>query len=114
MQFFRKIVLFITFFFVTGFSIAQNKNEVAKDSYYAILWTKDDGLPDVYTHTMFKDVSGFLWVGGESFNSELCRFDGAVFKKYLPGQKRGAISSDDVYTFKEDSLHNIWMATDKP
>jgi hypothetical protein len=62
---------------------------------------------------MFKDARGFLWVGGESFNSELCRFDGAVFKKYLPGQKRGAISSDDVYTFKEDSLHNIWMGTGK-
>jgi hypothetical protein len=113
-NFFRKIVLFITFFFVTGFSIAQqNKNEVATDSYYAIHWTRDDGLPDVYTHTMFKDARGFLWVGGESFSSELCRFDGAVFKKYLPGQKRGDISSDDVYTFKEDSLHNIWMGTGK-
>src|SRR4051812_5186159 len=114
MQFFRKIVLFITFFFVTGFSIAQqNKNEVETNRYYAIHWTSDDGLPDVYTHTMFKDARGFLWVGGESFSSELCRFDGAVFKKYLPGQKRGDISSDDVYTFKEDSLHNIWMGTGK-
>ena len=90
MQFFRKIVLFIAFFFVTGFSIAQqNKNEVTTDSYYAILWTKDDGLPDVYTHTMFKDARRFLWVGGVGGSGyELCRSDGTVFKKYKPDQKK--------------------------
>jgi ligand-binding sensor domain-containing protein/two-component sensor histidine kinase len=90
----------------------QNKPE----QYRAIHWTKDDGLPSASTYTVFKDERGFLWIGGGgSYNSELCRFDGAVFKKYLPDRperrRRGAISSDNIYAFKEDSLHNIWMGT---
>jgi ligand-binding sensor domain-containing protein len=119
MQFLKKIVLLITFFFVTGFSIAQqNKNEVATDSYHAIYWDKDDGLPHNITNVMLKDARGFLWVGGTigsgGFDYELCRFDGTVFKKYFPDpKKRGAINSAAIYSFKEDSLHNIWMGTSK-
>ena len=59
---------------------------------------------------MFKDAKGFLWVGSNGGGP--CRFDGAVFKRYIPDQtKKGAINSGDIYTFKEDSLHNIWMGT---
>ena len=109
----KKIFLIITFCFATAFSVAQQIKSVSTpDSYRAINWTGDNGLPLSTTRTMFKDARGFLWVGGGgSFNSGLYRFDGAVFKKYLAGQKRGALSSDDIYTFKEDSLHNIWMGT---
>ena len=92
------------------------QKETKPDQYRAIHWTKDDGLPSASTYTVFKDAKGFLWIGGGgSVNSELCRFDGAVFKKYLPyrpdRRRRGAISSDNIYAFKEDSLHNIWMGT---
>jgi hypothetical protein len=75
----------------------------------------EDGLPVGSSYTIFKDARGFIWFGGGgSFASGLCRFDGAIFKRYRAGQeKRGAISSDDIYTFKEDSLHNIWMGTSK-
>ncbi len=108
----KKNILLFILCFATLFSVAQQiKSVSAPDSYRAIHWTNDDGLPQSTTHAMFKDARGFLWIGGEK--SGLCRFDGAFFKKYLPGQKRGAINSDEVYTFKEDSLHNIWMGTGK-
>jgi len=114
MKFSKKILLFFTCWFVADISVAQQiKGISAQDSYRAIHWAMEDGLPLSSTRTMFKDARGFLWVGGGgSFAGALCRFDGTVFKRYLPGQeKRGAIRSDDIYTFKEDSLHNIWMGT---
>jgi hypothetical protein len=113
MQFLKKILLFITCCFVAAISVAQQiKTISAPDSYRAIHWTGDDGLPVGSTYTMFKDANGFLWVG--SNGSGPCRFDGAVFKRYVPSQtKKGAINSRDIFTFKEDSLHNIWMGTGK-
>jgi streptogramin lyase len=111
MQFFRKILLFITFCFAAAISVAQQIKTVnAPDSYRAIHWAMEDGLPLGSTHTMFKDARGFLWVG--SSGGGPCRFDGAVFKRYIPDQtKKGAINSGAIFTFKEDSLHNIWMGT---
>src|SRR4051812_9392853 len=112
MQLPEKILLLFLLCLMAGFFPAQSVSESTPPEYRAIHWTGgEDGLPLAYTHTMFKDASGFLWVGGGgSFASELCRFDGAVFKKYFQGhEKRGAISSADIYIFKEDSLHNIWM-----
>src|SRR6059058_3473707 len=107
----KKILLFIMCCFAAAISVAQQIKSVnASDSYCAIYWAKDDGLPLNITNTMFKDARGFLWVGGTGgsggFDYELYRFDGAVFKKYFPDQKKkGAINSGDIYTFKEDSLH---------
>ena len=63
---------------------------------------------------MIKDSKGFLWIGSTSPGGELCRFDGATFKKYIPDpQKSGAINSDYIQSFEEDSLHNIWIGTGK-
>jgi len=89
----KKILLFITFCCPTAFSVAQQIKSVSTpDSYRAINWTGDNGLPLSTTRTMFKDARGFLWVGGGgSFNSGLYRFDGAVFKKYLADPSRMSI-----------------------
>ena len=65
-------------------------------------------------HAMIKDSKGFLWIGSSSPGGELCRFDGAIFKKYIPDpQKSGTINSDYIQSFEEDSLHNIWIGTGK-
>ncbi|TMI84870.1 MAG: hypothetical protein E6H10_05005 [Bacteroidetes bacterium] len=110
----KKILLITTFFFVTRITIAQqNKNGVAAEGYRAIHWTKaQDGLPNDGTNVMFKDAKGFLWIG--SSGGGFCRFDGTNFKRYHDdAEKRGAINSDAIYSFKEDSLHNIWIGTGK-
>jgi ligand-binding sensor domain-containing protein len=116
---FRKLI--ISLFILTACTKVSNsfsqqlRKENKPEQYRAIRWSKDDGLPSASTYTVFKDERGFLWIGGaDPFKSELCRFDGTVFKKYLSDRKkRGAINSDDIYGFKEDSLHNIWMGTGK-
>jgi len=60
---------------------------------------------------MFKDDQGFLWVGNAN-GSELSRFDGGNFKKYIAYKdKPGTINSNKIYAFEEDSLHNIWIGT---
>ena len=65
-------------------------------------------------HAMIKDSKGFLWIGVGGPWRGLCRFDGAVFKKYIPDpQKSGTINSDYIQSFEEDSLHNIWIGTGK-
>jgi signal transduction histidine kinase/streptogramin lyase len=88
----------------------QNKKNV--DQYRAINWTMDDGLSADRLHTMIKDAKGFIWVGSDF--GGFCRFDGARFKTYLPEpNNRNTINSDKIKSFTEDSLHNIWIGTDK-
>src|SRR5215831_2674360 len=105
----KKILLYFFPVFISAVTIAQqNKNEV--DDYRAIHWTKADGLPDDGGNTMFKDAKGFLWIGTD--RGGFCRFDGTAFKRYLAAfKKSGIIGSDGIYSFKEDSLHNIWIGT---
>ena len=111
----RKMLLFVTFCFAAAISVAQQiKSVSAPDSYRAVNWTVQDGLPAFGLFTMIKDSKGFLWIGSTDLGGELCRFDGATFKKYFPDpQKSGAINSDYIQSFEEDSLHNIWIGTGK-
>ena len=90
----------------------QFQNADKPEQYRAINWTKDDGLPIDIANVMFRDAKGFLWIGSSA--GGFCRFDGTNFKRYYPDQeKKGTINSDAIWSFKEDSLHNIWMGTDK-
>ena len=90
-------------------SFAQQLKSSA-DQYRAIHWNVKDGLSSDVHNVMIKDVRGFLWIG--SAEGELCRFDGAIFKKYIPDpNKPGAINSGGISALKEDSLHNIWIGT---
>jgi signal transduction histidine kinase/ligand-binding sensor domain-containing protein len=92
----------------------QRKMEIKPDQYRAVNWTVQDGLSAYNMHAMIKDSKGFLWIGSTSQGGELCRFDGARFKKYFPDpQKSGTINSDYIQSFEEDSLHNIWIGTGK-
>ncbi len=97
----KKISLLFLVCLIAGFSIAQQRqNETGPDQYRAINWSMEDGLPGKLANVMIKDKKGFLWVG--SIGGELCRFDGADFKKYIP---------DKIYALIEDSLNNIWIGT---
>jgi signal transduction histidine kinase/ligand-binding sensor domain-containing protein len=93
---------------VTCFAQKVNK----PDRYRAVLWTSQDGLNTDYFNVMLKDEKGFLWIG--SFFGELTRFDGARFKTFMPDPKKpGAINAGGITALAEDSLHNIWMATER-
>jgi signal transduction histidine kinase/streptogramin lyase len=93
-------------------SFAQQKAESNSERFRVVNWTSKDRLPVGDGHTMIKDNRGFLWIGVNT--GGFCRFDGAVFKKYPAGkQKNGAPNFTNVFLLKEDSLHNIWLGTDK-
>lgn len=90
----------------------QPQNEIKPEKYRAVHWDTEQKLPSGSSHTMIKDVQGFLWIGSSQGGS--CRFDGAVFKKIVADKrKNGSLNFTEVFTFKEDSLHNIWIGTNK-
>ncbi|HMG90320.1 MAG TPA: hypothetical protein VK589_09670, partial [Chryseolinea sp.] len=108
-----KIKLFLLSLLICLAGITAVAQKVNKpDQYRAVLWTTQEGLNTDYLNVMLKDAKGFLWIG--SFTDELARFDGARFKTFLPELKKsGAINAGGVSAFAEDSLHNIWMATER-
>ena len=104
----------LTFLFCTIVTLAdaQSSDTVKPDQIRAIHLTMEDGLSSNGLNVMIRDVNGFLWAG--SAIGGLCRYDGAIFKKYFPDpQKRGAIHSDRVNSMVEDIHHNIWLGTTK-
>ena len=87
----KKNILLFNLCFVTLFSVAQQiKSVSAPVSYRAINWTVQDGLSAYDMHAMIKDSKGFLWIGSSNTGGELCRFDGATFKKYIPDPQKSA------------------------
>ena len=61
---------------------------------------------------MLKDVNGFLWFGSQY--GEVSRFNGSSFKQYFPDKnKPKPIRRNHCFSFVEDSLHNIWIGTNK-
>ena len=93
----------------------QNQVKSKADQFHAVHLEKEDGALIDRINVMVKDADGFLWFGYSDSSSSLYRFDGAVFKTYVPekNKKSGAINSGAVYSFKGDSLHNIWIGTEK-
>jgi ligand-binding sensor domain-containing protein len=60
---------------------------------------------------MLKDVNGFLWLTSPV---GLNRFDGSTFKIYYPEKNvPGTINGSYGFSLVEDSLHNIWIGTNK-
>ena len=110
----RKIAIhvFVLIACATGDHCFAQQNK--PDQYRAIHLTVKDGLSGYGMYTMYKDSKGFLWIGSTSNVGELHRFDGVVFKKYVPDAgESGEINSGYIQSFEEDSLHNIWIGTGK-
>src|SRR5580704_249272 len=81
------------------------------DQYRVVKWGLDEGLSQAEVYFMLKDVNGFLWI---QTKYKLNRFDGNTFKTYLHDSKNsGNIAGDMIYGLVEDSLHNIWVGTDR-
>ena len=108
-----KKILFLTICcFISSLSIGQLKKNQSADNYRAVNWGLDDGLSKGDVFAMIKDANGFLWVG-TSFG--LNRFDGGTFKKYFADKtkKNKTITGNWIEGLIEDSLHNIWIGTEK-
>ncbi|MGL6267453.1 MAG: hypothetical protein ACRC2O_05985, partial [Chitinophagaceae bacterium] len=74
-------------------------------------WDSKDGLSLGYKNHFLKDVNGFLWV---SSPVGLNKFDGNTFKVYYPGKtESGTILGSYCLSMVEDSIHNIWIGTNK-
>ena len=98
------ILLFLSVVFFVQTTIAQEK-------YRTVRWGMNEGLSVEMNNIMLKDVNGFLWIS--SFHG-LDRFDGSNFKNYSPDKnKPGTIIGASITGLVEDSLHNIWIGTEK-
>jgi hypothetical protein len=86
-------------------------NLSAQQNYRAIHWDVEQGLSMGNCVAMLKDNAGFLWIATKV---GLNRFDGSTFRVYLPDKnKKGSIASTRIDGLVEDSLHNIWVGTDR-
>jgi len=104
--------LFFLALLISQASFSQSSiNNDQKDNYRAVLWTSADGLSLGKKNKMLKDINGFLWIISPA---GLNRFDGSNFKIYST-DKNTPGSIDGFYSFSlvEDSLHNIWIGTNK-
>jgi ligand-binding sensor domain-containing protein/two-component sensor histidine kinase len=104
--------LFFLTVVVYQISFAQvNTDKNQKNNYRAVLWTSADGLSLGKKNTMLKDVNGFLWIISPA---GLNRFDGSNFKVYSTDKSTpGTIDGFYSFSLVEDSLHNIWIGTNK-
>src|SRR5690242_18354595 len=108
----KKILLVIAGLSINILSVAQQtKIKSATDNYRAVHWDTEDGLSRGTVECMLKDTKGFLWAGTQY---GLNRFDGSRWKNYFADSISSAtIIGNNIESIKEDSLHNIWIGTDK-
>jgi len=96
-------------FFLSSVCFVQST--FAQEQYRAVRWGMNEGLSIDANNVMLKDVNGFLWIGSVH---GLDRFDGSNFKNYSPDKnKPGTIIGTSITGLIEDSLHNIWIGTEK-
>ena len=92
-------------------SFAQQSINNNRNDYRAVLWKETDGLSLGFKNIMLKDVNGFLWITSPV---GLNRFDGSNFKvHYTDNSTPGTIHGSYCFSMVEDSLHNIWIGTNK-
>ena len=115
-RFLRQRVSFLTIAIFgicnAPFIFAQSElNKPSITGFRVVHWDSKDGLTLGYKNTMLKDVNGFLWIGSPV---GLNRFDGNTFKSYYTGENEsGTIIGSHCLSMVEDSLHNIWIGTNK-
>ncbi len=104
--------LIFALFLLPHRGLGQQKNSpFISDSYRATSWVRSDGLTLDRKNSMLKDVNGFLWIISPV---GLNRFDGSTFKIFYPEiDVPGSISGAYSFSLVEDSLHNIWVGTNK-
>ena len=97
---------------LTSSSYSQSElTTLTQNNYRAVFWTETEGLSVPRKNLMLKDINGFLWIISPA---GLNRFDGSTFKMYFPDKNSsGKIGGSYTFSMVEDSLHNIWIGTNK-
>jgi signal transduction histidine kinase/DNA-binding response OmpR family regulator/ligand-binding sensor domain-containing protein len=72
--------------------------------------TKNNGLANLSTSSIFKDSRGFIWIGTKY---GLNRYDGYEFKLYT-SEKNGLIPSKFITNIVEDEQGNLWIIVKIP
>ena len=110
----KRSTLYLLFLFnllINQLSFAQQSTNNGRNEYRAVLWKETDGLSLGFKNSMLKDVNGFLWITSPV---GLNRFDGSNFKvHYTDNNTPGTIYGSYCFSMVEDSLHNIWIGTNK-
>ena len=99
MKRFFLIGIYFLLFFSSDYCGAQSY------IYEANMLTRDDGLANLSTSTIYKDKKGFLWIGTRF---GLNRYDGYSFKLY-DRENSGLSSNHRIYSIREDENGNLWV-----
>ncbi len=100
----RRIV-FISCILVLSFQLVTAQN--ITDHYRVVEWGHKEGISLTFKNNIRKDINGFLWITSPL---GINRFDGGKFRIYNP---EGSGNSSYSFSIVEDSLHNLWIGTNK-
>ena len=105
-------VIFICLLFLSNHLFSQELSDIpAEKQYRTVHWDSKDGLSLGYKNSMIKDSNGFLWIASPA---GLNRFDGNTFKVHYAGKNEsGNLPGSYCLSMVEDSLHHIWIGTNK-
>lgn len=85
-------------------------NGLRASHYYFKQISLNEGLPST-VRCIYAEKKGFVWIGTKA---GLGRFDGHELKRYIhQSDNLNSLPHNHVHQIMEDSLHNIWIMTDK-
>ena len=85
-------------------------NGLKASHYYFKQISLNEGLPST-VRCIYAEKKGFVWIGTKA---GLGRFDGHELKHYIhQPDNPNSLPHNHVHQIMEDSLHNIWIMTDK-
>lgn len=78
----------------------------AQNPYRFVTYNRSDGLSDNRVTCIYKDRTGYMWIGTEN---GLNRFDGSRFTVYAPGN--GDLAHAHINSIQQDQAGRYWVAT---
>lgn len=85
-------------------------NPLTAGHYYFKQLSMKDGLPST-VRCIYAEKKGFVWIGTKA---GLGRFDGYELKRYMHHPDHpNSLPHNHIHQIVEDSLHNVWIMTDK-
>ena len=106
----RNMALFNFRFFLQVFIMLFGAGSVKADNYYYEQVALQDGTFSTVS-CIYAEKNGFVWIGTKY---GLGRFDGRELKKYISSSEDPhSLPHNNILHISEDSLHNVWILTEK-